>query len=398
MSNNNKENEQLNQPYEIQQLMDCGIKIHQLPKLLEQMFNANLNLFIWGYMGLGKTASIEQFVAKQRQTNKDFGYYYFPLASMLAEDLTGIPMPYKDDETGMNRTAYAVPKNLPTDPNGVGVLVFDEFNNASPSVQNAVQQLIQERRIGDYILPNGYWIVAMGNQTGVNAYSNEIQAPVKDRFAHIYLEPNVDDWVDYILGLPTNETNDQPFMAGITPSKIRTLVAGFVKSHSDYLFDTKEYNLNSYTFATPRSWERVIKLYSANLDATETEVRRFASMYLGKGVANLLVEYLQNSHKYQDPKDILIQGLPFKDNKDFNGFIGTLVGCISYIAQADNNDKQKLLSNLFESGLKLPNTDWQVIVAKMVSKKPTIKPYIDRKYIVKISELVDKTCDESIFQ
>lgn len=389
------EKETTTQSYEIQQLVDTGITISQLPKLIEQMYNANQNLFIWGFMGLGKTQTIEQFVAKKRKTNPNFGYVYLPLASMLPEDLTGTPMPYKD-ENGMNRTAYAIPKMLPVDPDSEGVIVCDEFNNSLPSVQNACQQMIQERRIGDYIVPKGWWIVAMGNQTGVNAYSNEIQAPVKDRFAHIYLKPSSDNWVDYILGLETTQENDSPFFNEMTPSQIKTLTAGFIKTHPELLLDEQEYNRNSYTFATPRSWERFIKLYSANLNATKSEFKRFANMYLGKEIANLLADYFENSSRYQDPTEILIDGKPFRENKDLASFMGTLVGCISQVAQADKDIRKQQLDNLFNAGFKLPSVDWQVILAKMVKNKSVLKPYIDAQHYIKIAMLVNEKQEQNL--
>lgn len=381
------------QPYEIQKLMDSAISIKDLGRLVRQMYNANQNLFVWGYMGIGKTQEILKFVAEKRKENPKFGYIYLPLASMLAEDLTGSPMPVKD-ENGITRTIYAIPKIFPTDPDSEGIIVADEYNNALPTVQNATQQFFQERRIGDYELPKGWRIIAMGNQTGVNAYSNEIQAPVKDRFAHIYLEPNSDIWVDYILGLETEPKKESPFIDGITPSQIRELVAGFIKAHPDKLFDKQEYENNSYTFATPRSWERFIKLYSVNLDATKTDMVRFATMYLGSDIANLLREYFENSTKYQNADEILIDGKDFRDNQDMNGYMGTLVSCIAKLVKADDSEKKSQLDNLFKAGLKLKSTDNQVILVKMLLNKTALKPYIDKKYFVEIANKSRLALDE----
>ena len=379
------EKETINTPYEIQKLMESSVSLTRLPKVIEYMYNANLNLFVWGYMGIGKTASVEQFVARQREKNKDFGYMYFPLASILPEDLTGIPMPYKDETTGLNRTAYAVPKSLPTDPNSVGVLVFDEFNNASPSVQNAVQQLVQERRIGDYTLPKGWWVIAMGNQSGVNAYSNEIQAPVKDRFGHIFVRSNVDSWIDYTMGLQEIDNDTLPFLPNITPDQIRNLTCAFVKRNPDKLFDETEYNKNSYTFATPRSWSRFIQLYSKNLNATKTDVKCFASMFLGGDIANLIVDYFENSTKYQDPYEILLGKEKFKAEKDMNGFMGTLMGCISVLVEKPNAEH---LSNLVKAGLELKQLENQTILGKMIMNKSVLKPLIKKEQFTELAKVI----------
>lgn len=380
---------------EIKEMMDCGILLNRVPKLIERMFKSNLNLFLWGDPGIGKTQSVEQFVEKMQEKNKDFEYYYFPLASMEPSDLMGIPMPEKADLYGkqITRTTWAIPKNLPMNPDGEGLLYFDEFNNAPAAMQNAVQQLVQERRIGDYRLPKGYRIIAAGNQTGVNAYSTEIQAPVKDRFGHVYVKTNADVWFDYMLGLDTTPKQGQPFLPGATKDKILQTTLGFVKqSHPDKLFDTDNYNNNSYMFATPRSWARFIKLYSDNLDADKDEVFTFASMYVGPSLANLLLEYLKNSERYQNPDEILKDNKGFRDDGDLNGFFGTFTGVLAKLNQlpeAPKNEKGRPdkeskeykelaggIHALMTATAKLSKRDWQAIVTKNLTKVTKFIDYL----------------------
>ena len=162
------ENKEVNVSREIKELMDSAITLNRLPRLIDCMYRANLNLFVWGDPGIGKTQSVEQFVNKMKQEDKDFEYFYYPLSSMEPADLIGIPMPEKVNEYGKEttKTTWAIPKCLPTNPDGKGLLYFDEMNNAPAAMQNAVQQLVQERRIGDYFLPEGYRIIAAGNQSG----------------------------------------------------------------------------------------------------------------------------------------------------------------------------------------------------------------------------------------
>ncbi len=398
------QNNEVNVSREIKELMDSGIALNKLPKLIEQMYRANLNLFVWGDPGIGKTQSVEQFVTKMKQEDKEFEYFYYPLSSMEPADLIGIPMPEKVSEYGkeITKTTWAIPKCLPTNPNGKGLLYFDEMNNAPAAMQNAVQQLVQERRIGDYFLPDGYRIIAAGNQSGVNAYSTEIQAPVKDRFGHIFVKTNADVWFDYILGLDTTPVQDKPFIAGITPEKIKQMVAAFVKRNPDKLFDTENYNNNSYTFGTPRSWSRFIKLYSMNTDASYDEVFHFASMYFGGAVANMLLEYLKNSEKYQDPAEILFKGKDFRDDGDINGFFGTLTGCIATLNQMEYPDKDEngkpdktskegkalvsAVHNMFEACKKLKKADWQAILTKHITQNNKLVYFVSAEDIKSVAK------------
>lgn len=399
-----KNNNEVNVSREIKELMDAGITLNKLPRIIDCMYRANLNLFVWGDPGIGKTQSVEQFVAKMKKQDESFEYYYYPLSSMEPADLIGIPMPEKVKEFGaeLTKTTWAIPKCLPTNPDGKGLLYFDEMNNAPAAMQNAVQQLVQERRIGDYFLPDGYRIIAAGNQSGVNAYSTEIQAPVKDRFGHIFVKTNADLWFDYMLGLDTAPENEKPFISGITAEKIKQLTVAFVKRNPDRLFDTENYNNNSYTFATPRSWSRFIKLYSENLDASYDDVFHFAAMYFGGALANMLLEYLKNADKYQDPEEILVHGKKFRDDGDLNGFFGTLTGCIATLSQMplasrdkdgkiDRESKEakalsSALHNIFTACQKLSRADWQAILTKNVTKINTLLPYISHEDIKAITK------------
>jgi len=391
---------------EIKELMESGITLNRLPKLIERMYRANLNLFIWGDPGIGKTQSVEQFVEKMKKENKDFEYFYYPLSSMEPADLIGIPMPEKVCEFGkeMTKTTWAIPKCLPTNPNGEGVLYFDEMNNAPASMQNAVQQLVQERRIGDYFLPEGYRIIAAGNQSGVNAYSTEIQAPVKDRFGHIFIKTNADVWFDYMLGIDNTPKDEAPFISGITPKQIREMCCAFVQKNPDKLFDSDNYNNNSYTFATPRSWSRFVKLYSMNTDASAYEVEHFAAMYFGGAVANLLLEFLKYSDKYQDPAEILFKGKGFRDDGDINGFFGTMTSCVVVLNQmpespktadgkVDKESKEgkalvEALHNLFEACKKLKRTDWQAVLTRHITQNNKLWPYLTHTDVKDVSKYI----------
>ena len=174
-------------------------------------------------------------------------------------------------------------------------------------------------------------------------------------------------------------------------------MAAFVKRNPDKLFDTDNYNNNSYTFGTPRSWSRFIKLYSMNLDASYDEVFHFASMYFGGALSNMLLEYLKNSEKYQNPAEILFEGKGFRDDGDINGFFGTLAGCLATLnqmpdpVQNENGKPNKetkegkalveAVHNLFEACKKLKRADWQAILTKHITKNNKLLMYISHKDI-----------------
>ena len=86
------------------------------------------------------------------------------LALMEPTDLRGIP--YYNEKTG--QMMWAPPADLPTqelaDQFECIVLFLDEMNQAPQSVQAAAYQLILNRRLGTYTLPDNVLIVAAGNR------------------------------------------------------------------------------------------------------------------------------------------------------------------------------------------------------------------------------------------
>jgi len=49
---------------------------------------------------------------------------------------------------------------LPTD--GKGILFFDELTSAPPLQQATAYQVTLDRRIGEYVVPDGFYIMAAG--------------------------------------------------------------------------------------------------------------------------------------------------------------------------------------------------------------------------------------------
>jgi hypothetical protein len=123
-----------------------------------------------------------------------------------------------------------------------GILMLDEFNSAAPSVQAGAYQLILDRRLGEYIVPEGVMVMAAGNRENDKGITFRMPTPIANRFVHIEMRSDFDDWQKWAL------------MAGVDAT-----VVGFLSSFKDELhnFDAAS---ASRGFATPRSWEFVSKI------------------------------------------------------------------------------------------------------------------------------------------
>lgn len=96
-------------------------------------------VFIWGQPGIGKSSLVQQFAQQVGLPCVSL------LGSQLApEDIIGVPQIVD----GCSR--FCPPKMIARD--DAYCLFLDELNACSHEVQKAFYSLIQERRIGDYIL------------------------------------------------------------------------------------------------------------------------------------------------------------------------------------------------------------------------------------------------------
>lgn len=119
-----------------------------------------------------------------------------------------------------------------------GIMVVDEITSCAPLMQASLYQLILDRKIGEYTLPDGWYISACGNRLEDRAVVFKMSSALANRFVHIKLEHNVEDWIKWALD-----------RGDIDP----TIVA-FIKFRPELLFKFNAES-NEKAFATPRTWE-----------------------------------------------------------------------------------------------------------------------------------------------
>ncbi|PWB49295.1 MAG: ATPase, partial [Nitrosomonadales bacterium] len=163
----------------------------QLMTILEREFTSaaeghHTPVMLWGPPGVGKSQIIAEVAARHHAPVVDIR-----LSQMEPSDLRGIPFRVGD------HVEWAVPAMLPdaVRHGPVGVLFLDEITSAPPSVSAAAYQLILDRRLGNYRVPDGWAIFAAGNRQGDRGVTYTMPAPLANRFSHFEVEANLDDWV-----------------------------------------------------------------------------------------------------------------------------------------------------------------------------------------------------------
>lgn len=152
------------------------------------------SVMIWGAPGLGKS-SIIKAIAEENQLK----LIDVRLSQLAPTDLRGLPFV----DSGIAH--YAVPSFLPLDKNSRGILFLDELNTAAPTMQAIAQQLLLDRQVGEYSLPDNWFIWAAGNRAEDRAAVSMMPAPVANRMIHFNVEADLDSWKEYAYSSGINE-------------------------------------------------------------------------------------------------------------------------------------------------------------------------------------------------
>ena len=131
--------------------------------------------------GLGKSEIVQQWAEKN-------GYALVDIRTALLEapDLIGFPEILTKD--GRQRTVHALPDFWPDNSNGKTVLFIDEINRGTTSVMNCFMQLLTDRKIKDYKLPEDTLIVAAINPENEQNDVNAMDSALKDRLEFFHIE------------------------------------------------------------------------------------------------------------------------------------------------------------------------------------------------------------------
>jgi hypothetical protein len=144
--------------------------------------------------------------------------------------------------------------------------------NAAPGmVQAAFYQLVLDRRLGEYTLPDGWIIIAAGNRDGDRAQTTRMPTPLRNRFVHLDFEVDAQEWSEWAIA------------AGIRPE-----VIAFIRFRPQLL---SAFDRDANAFPSPRSWQFVSRILDRSPDAT-VEHEMFAGA-VGAGAATEFSGFLK---------------------------------------------------------------------------------------------------------
>lgn len=310
-----------------------------LQTILEREFSSardghHTPVMIWGPPGVGKSEMVA-LVAK----NHSAPLIDIRLSQMEPSDLRGIPF------RGDNLVEWAVPRMLPdAERHGdSGILFLDEITSASPAVSAAAYQLILDRCLGEYQIPDGWVIFAAGNRQGDRGVTYSMPSPLANRFTHFEFDVNLDDWV---LWAHHNNIDER--------------VVAFLRFRPELLFEFDP-TQDPVAFPTPRSWEfahRALRKFESHpevrADALQGCVGKAAGIELGAFVDNLAnlpdIDAILRGEQVPIPESIDLQ----------YAVASSLVG--HAVRATEQGDSQQMLGNILDFASRLPQAEMGVML------------------------------------
>ena len=284
---------------------------------IRRAFKKKRPIFIWGPPGIGKSEVVHQIGNEYKKSL----VIDIRLSLWEPTDIKGIP--YFDSNAGT--MVWAPPSELPDEATAkkhdIIILFMDEMNSAPPAVQAAAYQLILNRRVGTYHLPENVVIVAAGNRDADKGVTYSMPAPLANRFVHLEMKVDFEDWLQWAA-----------------ENQLHSDVVGYITFAKKDLYDFDPKS-PSRSFATPRSWSFVSELLEDDDD--ENTTTDLVSGAVGEGLAVKFMAHRKVASKLPKPTDILDGKVKELETKEISAMYSLTVSlCYELKEACDKKDKK----------------------------------------------------------
>ncbi len=320
----------------------------ELKLYLNNLISKNLQIstMIWGPPGIGKSSIVGQ-LTKEHQID----FVDLRLSQLAPTDLRGLPVAVD----GISK--WYPPEFLPN--HGKGVLFLDELNMAPPTMQGVAQQLILDRKVGSYQVPEGWFVWAAGNRKEDRAAVFDMPTPLANRFLHLDVQPDFDSFKAYALEAGIHEQ-----------------IIAFLSFRSTLLH---KLDPQQPAWPSPRSWVMASALHSIGLDifpavgsATAAEFAGFISLY--ENLPNLIAILEGKGENIPFPKEpsvsyataIALTVRAIDVNQAYNAFIWLSKVATTEWIQLFATDLFRVMRSKGQLGL----------LAKLVDKDPNLQKFL----------------------
>ena len=246
-------------------------------------FKKKRPVFLWGPPGVGKSELFQGIADKG--TMGVTKLIDVRAALMEPTDVRGFPAP--DITNG--KMIWLPPTDFPSAEEATEydtiIMLLDELNSAPQATQASFYQLILNRAIGQYKLPDNVVIVAAGNRESDKGVTYRMPTPLANRFVHLEVREDFESWLEWAVA-----------------NKIHEDVVGYLSFAKADLFDFDPRS-SGRSFATPRSWT-----YTSDFcydDCSDSELTDLVAGTVGEGIAIKFMTHRKHAKDLPLPSDIL---------------------------------------------------------------------------------------------
>lgn len=275
------------------------MKQHVAVEAISIALQIKQSILLWGDPGIGKSKMVEAI-------GKAFNVPVEVVIASLREpsDFAGLPF-IQDGEVSLAPPNWA--RRLAA--SGEGILFLDEISTAAPAVQAALLRVVEERVVGDIVLPDGISVIAAANPVTSGAGAWELEAPMANRFIHLDWPTDVEAFRDGIVSgwkthqfvrkVPENWRDQRPQFAA--------LVAAFTNAMPGraYAMPTDP-SATGKAWPSFRTWDKAIDLAAAcrSARASEPVASALLSGAIGPAAAQEFLTFMKNLD-LPDPAKVL---------------------------------------------------------------------------------------------
>jgi hypothetical protein len=272
------------------------LNVSEAAKTLQSLIAGGIttSVMMWGAPGIGKSSIVQQ-VAE----SNDMEVIDVRLSQLAPTDLRGLPYVRE------GIAHFAPPNFLPQ--SGKGILFLDEVNLAPPAIQNVAMQLVLDRRVGDYVVPDGWFIIAAGNRVQDRAAVNQMPAPLANRFLHFTVEHDLNSWKKYAI-----------------KNGIKEEIISYLNFRPDSLH---KFNKDEMAWPSPRSWGYASDLLKIGLGVDSA---------VGNGAAAEFKSFIRIYSKLPDVEKVLKGDMSVKMPTE-PSIIYAMIGAL--VARSENENE-----------------------------------------------------------
>lgn len=165
------------------------MKPSDVAETLQAMYPTRKPVFLHGPPGVGKSQLAQQ-AAKAADVE-------FLDVRLVYHDPSDLKFPLVKAEEEIVKWINSI---FPKARDWKGIICLEELPQCPPLMQATAMQLTLDRRVGEYILPDGAWVIACGNRAEDRAGAHRLITPLNRRFFHIDVDVDAEDWQAWAIG------------------------------------------------------------------------------------------------------------------------------------------------------------------------------------------------------